>query len=299
MPTSLRRIEPLAVDWSRFSWSNGTFDSARRSLTRDVAGVIAVPHHLVLVTLSGGARHQEVRAECGHRYSGEDFSGAVSFVPAGCTRELVMQDVQARWASISLAPDLLDEGIGPRALDLPTFTNVRDPFIASLLGEFTRLADAAQLDASYSEAMALALGHHLARRYGNLRTAGEANAPRRLPAWRMRKVVDYIEAHLDQPISVRELAEQARLSVRHFHRTLRASTGMSPLDFIQARRIERARRRLLEGAPIAQLSREVGFASPSHFARTFRRWTGRSPAAFRDGSRGKKDHSPPPDRSRR
>jgi AraC family transcriptional regulator len=236
------------------------------------------------VTLSGGARHLEVQAECGHVFAGEDFPGAVSFVPAGCTRRLQMQDVRARWASISLAPDLLDDSLGPRALDLPTLTNMRDPFASSLLGELTRESDEGQLDEAYCDALALALGHHLARRYGSARER-ESLKPRRLPAWRLRKIADYVEAHLDRPISVRDLAEQAQMSVGHFHRTLRATTGQSPLGYIQARRIERARRRLLEGAPIAAVSCEIGFASPSHFARTFRRWTGRSPAEFRHGVR--------------
>lgn len=278
----MRRVEPLASDWRSFSWASGSFDSARRGATREVAGVIAVPHHLLLVTLSGGARRLEVQADCGHSYAGEDFAGAVSFVPAGCARRFAMNDVRAGWASISLRADLLDVG-----LDIPTFTNLRDPLIASVVGELARLQALEELDPQYCDAMSRALALHLARRYANAKPTNERRTLR-LPAWRLRKLSEYIEAHLQRPILVEELARAVGLSAGHLHRALRATTGKSPLDFIHERRMARASRRLLEGASITVVCREIGFASPSHFARVFRRSCGVSPAAYRDGLRRSK-----------
>lgn len=285
--THVRRVEPLATDWRRFSWSSGTFDTARRSHTRDVEGQITLPHALLLVTLSGGARHLEVTAACGHRYAGDDFAGAVSFVPAGCGRRLSMRDVQAEWASISLRPDLLDHavaGLG-QPFEVPTFTNVRDPLVSSLVAEFVRLQAIDQLDPAYCEAMARALAQHLAYRYGKA-SPPMAQASLRLPAWRLRRITEYVEAHLDTSIEVADLAGLVGLSPGHFHRALRATLGMTPLELINRRRIERAQHLLAtEGTPIVALALRVGFASTSHFSRIFRRVTGVSPSEYRSGAR--------------
>lgn len=287
--TGGRRFEPSAKDWRGFSWSTGRFDAGRRDLTRAVEGCIEVPHHLVMVTLSGSARRVEVDADCGHRYSGPDMQGAVSFVPAGCGRRLRMNDVQAEWASISLRPDLLGTDIigtdDDRPLDIPAFTNRPDPFIFSLVSEIARLRDAASIQSSeYCAAMAAALARHLACRYG--RVAETPFAPGRLPPWRLRRITEYVEANLDREIHTADLARIAELSAGHFHRALRDTTGQTPLEFVTARRIERARQLLSESAmSVTELCLEVGFSSPSHFARLFRRATGLSPMEYRGGVR--------------
>lgn len=282
-----RRVEPVAADWRCFGWASGSFDRGRRPRTANVEGIIEIPHHLLLVTLSGTARRLEVRAECGHRYAGPDFAGAVSYVPAGCGRQLRMQDVEAEWASISLRPDLLDDPATGRPFEIPTFTNLQDPYIASAVGEMARLeAEGGRLDATYCDAMAIALGKYLVYRYGK----PVPQAPRRhaaLPHWRLRRITDFVEANLNAEIAIVDLAAVAGLSVGHFHRALRGTLGITPLEFVTQRRIERAQHLLAtEGPPIAELSLRVGFASPSHFARLFRRLTGVNPSVYRDGRRG-------------
>jgi AraC family transcriptional regulator len=290
MQAYARRVEPLAIEWCSFTWNSGAFDAGRRHFTKEVEGWIALPHDLVLVTLSGGARRLEVTADCGHRYAGDDFPGAVSFVPANCGRRLKMHEVQAEWATISLRPDLLREGLrglgDDHAVDVPAFTNVRDPFVAGLVGEIARLfATHGRLDSAYCETMAAALAHYLARRYSNV-SIGTQQTDLRLPPWRVRRIADYVEAHLGETIQVADLARTVELSVGHFHRALRATLGITPLEFINHRRIERARRLLAtEGTSITELGMRVGFASPNHFARLFRRATGLSPSEYRSGAR--------------
>lgn len=272
-----RRIDPSPIDWRSFAWNSGRFDMARRTFAKEAEGRIAIHHHLILVTLAGGARQCDVTTDCGHRYSGEDFPGAVSFVPAGCGRHVVLRDVQIEWASISLRPDLLADA------EIPTFTNLHDPLIASLLAEFARLRRLdEQLDPTYCDAMGVALAQHLMVRYGQKATAKRGD--QKLPAWRLRRITDYVEAHIDAPIQVAELAAIASLSVGHFHRALQATIGQTPLGFITHRRIERARQLLAEAPiPVTELSLQVGFASPSHFSRLFRRATGVSPSEYRKG----------------
>ena len=79
-----------------------------------------------------------------------------------------------------------------------------------------------------------------------------------------------------------DLARLVGLSAGHLHRAFRETTGQTPLEFINRRRVERAAAILATEEPtIAEVALRVGFLSPSHFSRTFRRVTGRNPSARR------------------
>jgi AraC family transcriptional regulator len=278
-----RMHEPPSQDWRNFSWNGGAFDTARRPQTASVEGTIRVPDHLLLVTLRGGASNVEVNTDCGHRYSGPDRPGAVSFVPAYCERHVVLSDVRSEWASISLNPRQL-VGNDDIRLECPAFSNVDDPFITGLVTELSRLfATDGRLDKTYCEAMSHALACYLARRYGKQRSK-TLDKELKLPAWRLRRIADYVEAHIDRDILVSDLANLVGVSSGHLHRAFRQTMGITPLDYITDKRIRRAMAIMAQGdTSIAELALQVGFVSPSHFTRTFRRVTGMNPSAFRAG----------------
>lgn len=95
-------------------------------------------------------------------------------------------------------------------------------------------------------------------------------------------MVDYIEAHLAEDISLRDLAALAELSPHHFGVAFKASTGTPPHRYLIERRILRAKERLLStDQSIAQIAVSLGFASHSHFAQHFRKLTGATPSRFR------------------
>ena len=279
-----RMHELPSQDWRNFSWAGGAFDTARRPRTASVEGTIRVPEHLLLVTLRGGARNVEVSTDCGHRYAGPDRAGVVSYVPAHCERRVALSNVQSEWASISLDPQQLARHDEDIRLECPAFSNVEDPFITGLVTEFARLfATDGRLDKSYCEAMSHALACYLAKRYGR-----PLSKPRdkelKLPAWRLRRIADYVEAHIERDILVSDLAELLGVSAGHLHRAFRQTMGITPLDYITDRRIRRAMTIIAQdNAPIAELALRVGFVSPSHFTRTFRRVTGMNPSTYRAG----------------
>ena len=278
----VRKIEPTAVDWTGFEWATGSFDTARRSYAELVEGTICTPSHLFLVTLDGGAERLEVSAACGHRYAGDERPGAVSFVPADCERRLRLVGVNSRWASMALSPAIFqDEIFEGGSFTAATFTNRDEPFIASLLGEFVRLhASEGALEATYCDSMTWALAHYAARRFGQI--TGRPDIVWKLPPWRLRRIADYVDAHVDRDICMADLAKLVGLSSGHLHRSFRATTGKTPLEFINERRIRRAIRLLQrEDLAITLLSMRCGFQSPSHFARVFRRVTGLNPSAYR------------------
>ena len=97
-----------------------------------------------------------------------------------------------------------------------------------------------------------------------------------------RRVLAYMDERLADSLSLAELAEQARMSVRHFCRAFQASTGYSPHQYLLRQRVERAKALLLEGRlPMADIAQSMGFADQSQFTRTFRRLAGITPAAYR------------------
>jgi AraC family transcriptional regulator len=105
-----------------------------------------------------------------------------------------------------------------------------------------------------------------------------------LPAYRLRRVTQYIQENLPHQLRLAELSALVNMSPYHFARLFKRSTGVPPHRFLVRCRIDQAR--VLLGArttPIAEVSRLVGFRTPSHFTTTFRRITGTTPSAYRSG----------------
>lgn len=97
-----------------------------------------------------------------------------------------------------------------------------------------------------------------------------------------RQLVDYIEAHLDQPITLGELALRCNLSEYHFARMFRASFGLPPHQYLLARRLHRACQLLRLGVmPLGEIALLCGFASASHFSNRFRQAVGATPGEYR------------------
>ena len=97
-----------------------------------------------------------------------------------------------------------------------------------------------------------------------------------------RRVIEHIEANLDQPLTCRTLAELVGLSVSYFNRAFKSSFGRSPHSYLMGRRVERAQDLLLAtDDPISQIALACGLADQCHLCRLFRKIAGESPAAWR------------------
>ena len=103
-----------------------------------------------------------------------------------------------------------------------------------------------------------------------------------LPSWRLRRVTEYIQQNLDKDLTLAELAALVCMSRYHFARLFKGSTGVPPHRFVVRQRIARARGVLATSElSIAEISRLVGFRTPSHFTTVFRRVLGITPGAYR------------------
>jgi AraC family transcriptional regulator len=109
------------------------------------------------------------------------------------------------------------------------------------------------------------------------RQAGE------LARWRLQRAVDYLEAHLDKPVCLADVASSAGLSRMHFAAQFKAATGLRPHEYFLRRRIECAQERLLAtGMSLVDVGLSVGFQTQTHFTTVFTRYVGQPPRAWRE-----------------
>ncbi len=106
-----------------------------------------------------------------------------------------------------------------------------------------------------------------------------------LPAYRLRRVAQYIQENGRRELRLAELSAVVHMSPYYFARLFKRSTGLSPHRFLVRHRIDGARTLLAaRKASIAEVARAVGFRTPSHFTTTFRRLTGMTPSEYRSTS---------------
>jgi AraC-like DNA-binding protein len=131
-------------------------------------------------------------------------------------------------------------------------------------------------DESYVETLARAIVVRTAR----IRQRSARVSP--LPKWRLTRVIDYVEAHIFEAISLADMAAAAELSRTHFTVQFRLATGCRPHDFILLQRIEAAKRLLLETPrELADIALTVGFQAQAHFSTVFKRFVGDTPGRWR------------------
>jgi AraC family transcriptional regulator len=138
------------------------------------------------------------------------------------------------------------------------------------------------LGPTFVDGIGLALTCHLVARY-HARQGASTRGAAQLATWRLRKVTDYVEERLNQPLHLADLSAAAGLSRMHFAAQFRAATGRSPHTYIMHRRVARAQQLLLNReASIANVATAVGFRTHAHFTSVFKGVTGTSPAVWRN-----------------
>jgi AraC-like DNA-binding protein len=99
---------------------------------------------------------------------------------------------------------------------------------------------------------------------------------------RMYDFASYVEAHLSQPMTVREIAENLGVTPNYLSDWLYRVLKIRPIDYINQRRIEEAQLLLISTErPINEIAAQVGFASPGYFARVFRKQLKMTAARYR------------------
>ena len=104
----------------------------------------------------------------------------------------------------------------------------------------------------------------------------------RLLAWQMRKVREYVDAHIADRLPVADLAKLVRQSEAHFSRAFKRTFGEPPHAFLIRRRLELAADYIVQtDESLSTIALRCGFADQPHLSRVFRKAMGVSPALWR------------------
>lgn len=209
------------------------------------------------------------------------------FVTPAYQPHTLLWDRDTELVMFDLEPEFIERAAGEAfrgsEVEIREEGGIRDSFItqlgSALYSEFKSPSAVGRL---YIESLAVTLAVHLLRDYSattqNVRefSGGLSGAKHRL-------AIEYIDSHLDQNLSLTNIAETVGMSPYYFSRALKKSTGFAPHAYVVHKRIERAKRLLLETKlPIIEIALAVGFVNHSHFSTQFRRLSGISPTAYRE-----------------
>ena len=266
----LHRRAALGDGLAVAQWSN-SFD-ATRYLPR---------HHTLSLYLRGG--HGTYREDAP---SERGAPGKLCLMPAGHEVNWVVGTEQT-FVHLYFEPErlgplalrLLDRE--PREVRLPELNFCDDPQLVAQLARLATLDwdDAGERIAA-NEIGHAALAHVLARHAGR---APRADIRGGLAPALRRRLVDWLDARLAQPVTVGEMAAFCALSETHFAHAFRASLGVAPHEWIVARRIDRAAAllRWRQAPSLAEIARASGHASASHLVRRFKTVWGMTPGQYR------------------
>jgi AraC family transcriptional regulator len=242
-------------------------------------------------------RHLLIAYERAERHDGEtlieglpkstlrEFNCKLSFVPAGhrfygwqTPRVLT----RVTYIYIDLPDRLLDRGCGIACPAISPRLFFFDQAVWDTALKFkAEVGNSDPWSREYAETLSLVLMHELFRLE---RTALSASRPARggLPGWQQKRVVEFIEEHLAEEISLAALAALVDLSLYHFARAFTQSFGEPPHRYHMTRRMDRAKILLQKPAlSVTQIGARIGFCETSSFTRAFRKFTGLTPTEYR------------------
>jgi AraC family transcriptional regulator len=168
----------------------------------------------------------------------------------------------------------------PRTLELRDRTYIHDDSLIDVCRQLLDTDWNQPADRLAASSAAETVLHHLLNQ-GVARKPAATLRGGLAPAVR-RRLMDYVDAHLAEPLTLDELAGVAALSTYHFARMFHTSFGEPPHAWVRARRLAHARKLLAAGkGDLAGIAQASGFGNASHLARVFRDAVGVTPGQYR------------------
>jgi AraC family transcriptional regulator len=210
--------------------------------------------------------------------------GQLTLLPAGQRARGCADGLGKRGeVRLSFKPDLVIHAceIEPSRLGLVRSMDLRNPSILHAMAALGReVEQPGPMGRAYAESLVVLAVTELVRHHSTLTAAPKGAED--LPSRRLRPIIEYIEAHLSEDLSLLTLAAEAGMSAARFARGFRRAIGQSVHQYLLRRRLEWAAA-LLGGVeqPIAEVALATGFCSQSHLTTAFQRLYGITPAAYR------------------
>jgi AraC family transcriptional regulator len=248
---------------------------------RNVEVVIALATTDGSVTRTGAGKHEQTRPD----------AGTVWLVPTGVgPEEIVLSKPMPRTLHLYLPIEQFDVLADRYNLSKSLVRSVQyvgglnDELITqvgtSVLNELSEQTSTSRM---FAEISSLMLATRLIQQYVDRDLIDRiACSAQGLDHVRMRRVLEYIDEHLEEAFTVADLAAVANLSLFHFSRMFANAMGIPPRRYVSQRRLGAAKTMLSAGNyTLSEIAFRSGFSSQSSFTRAFLRATSMTPGAFR------------------
>jgi AraC-like DNA-binding protein len=98
----------------------------------------------------------------------------------------------------------------------------------------------------------------------------------------LNQINDYIENNINSKFCLEELAKIANINKFGFAKKFKASTGMSPMNYILMKKIFSSKKNICKNSELTQIAFDYDFSDMAHFSKTFKRYVGLSPKIYKD-----------------
>lgn len=212
-----------------------------------------------------------------------DVRNRLTFVPSGYEiRGWSRFDRKANsYVALSIDPEALIDRHAPKSLPSQPMIYFVDDALRVTMEKLNRvLKQSGPLDIEYCDLLAITCAMEINRVQG-LSSAAEA-LPSHLSPAQTTLVQEYVWGHLHERILLSDLAVLVEVSRFHFVRMFKASTGLTPYQYVIRCRIDRAKMLLAStDVPVSVIALAVGFGTSQRLSAAFRNVTGLSPSEFR------------------
>jgi AraC family transcriptional regulator len=241
--------------------------------------------HLLLISLSPGVS-QSMRID-GRSYNNIGNTGEVSIVPAKAMSSAGWHG-SSEFALLTLSPKFVQEvgceSVNSDVVELIPKYAIQDPLIYQIALSLKQDIEAnSPTGKLFGESAATMLAARILQQHA-VRRLKQPSEEDGLSSYLLPRVLEYIQIHVSQELSIAELAQMAGMSTYYFIRLFKKSMHITPRQYIIQQRIELAKKLLRSRElSIVEISSQCGFTSQSHLTTVFHQVTNTTPKAYQQG----------------
>lgn len=213
------------------------------------------------------------------------IAGSCVIIPAN-TPQYAEWDKESGAITISIEPaafaQTIYEVVDPDTIELLPLFATPDPLLYQIANALkTALFNHSDRSRLYAETLINSLILHLLEHYCTTHTNLRKAISGHLPQYKLRQVIDYINAYLERDLSLKELSNLLQMSPHYFSQLFKQTTGITPHQYVIRCRVERAKNLIQQGhLSLAEIATQIGFVDQSHLHRHFKRLVGVTPKKY-------------------